>query len=66
MPRSAPSVGLVSLGCPKALFDCERILIRLRADGYAVSPDRAGAGTVPAPGRSDPETSTHEMIAEPA
>ena len=32
-------VGMVSLGCPKALVDSERILTRLRADGYAMSPD---------------------------
>src|SRR5690606_24624968 len=31
------SVGFVSLGCPKALVDSERILTRLRAEGYAVS-----------------------------
>ena len=34
---SPPKVGLVSLGCPKALVDSERILTRLRADGYALS-----------------------------
>ncbi len=34
----APRVGVVSLGCPKALVDSERILTRLRAEGYAVSP----------------------------
>ena len=39
-------VGLVSLGCPKALVDSERILTRLRADGYAMSPDYAGADVV--------------------
>ena len=31
----AKRVGMVSLGCPKALVDSERILTRLRADGYA-------------------------------
>ena len=35
-------VGMVSLGCPKALVDSERILTRLRADGYAMSADYAG------------------------
>ena len=46
-PRSArPTVGMVSLGCPKALVDSERILTRLRAEGYAVSPDYAGADAV--------------------
>ena len=42
----APRVGMVSLGCPKALVDSERILTRLRAEGYAVSPDYAGADAV--------------------
>ncbi|MGR3485023.1 MAG: 30S ribosomal protein S12 methylthiotransferase RimO [Paracoccaceae bacterium] len=41
-----PTVGMVSLGCPKALVDSERILTRLRAEGYAISPDYAGAGAV--------------------
>jgi ribosomal protein S12 methylthiotransferase len=39
-------VGMVSLGCPKALVDSERILTRLRADGYAMSPDYDGADVV--------------------
>ncbi|MEO7634452.1 MAG: 30S ribosomal protein S12 methylthiotransferase RimO [Sphingomicrobium sp.] len=39
-------VGLVSLGCPKALVDSERIMTRLRADGYHMSPDYAGADVV--------------------
>jgi ribosomal protein S12 methylthiotransferase len=42
MPRPAkkrtPKIGFVSLGCPKALVDSERILTRLRAEGYEVSP----------------------------
>jgi ribosomal protein S12 methylthiotransferase len=42
----AKKVGMVSLGCPKALVDSERILTRLRADGYAMSPDYAGADVV--------------------
>ncbi|MGD2131215.1 MAG: 30S ribosomal protein S12 methylthiotransferase RimO [Maricaulaceae bacterium] len=41
-----PSVGVVSLGCPKALVDSERILTRLRAEGYAVSPTYDGADLV--------------------
>ncbi|HID81323.1 MAG TPA: radical SAM protein, partial [Thiotrichales bacterium] len=36
---SAPQIGFVSLGCPKALVDSERILTQLRAEGYAISPD---------------------------
>jgi len=44
--KQAPKVGMVSLGCPKALVDSERILTRLRADGYAMSPDYAGADVV--------------------
>ena len=43
---NAPRVGMVSLGCPKALVDSERILTRLRADGYAMSPDYQGADVV--------------------
>lgn len=43
---SAPKVGMVSLGCPKALVDSERILTRLRADGYAMSSDYQGADVV--------------------
>ena len=43
---SQPKVGMVSLGCPKALVDSERILTQLRADGYAMSPDYAGADVV--------------------
>jgi ribosomal protein S12 methylthiotransferase len=39
-------VGMVSLGCPKALVDSERILTRLRSDGYAMSADYAGADVV--------------------
>ncbi len=39
-------VGLVSLGCPKALVDSERILTSLRAEGYQLSPDYAGADVV--------------------
>lgn len=37
---------MVSLGCPKALVDSERILTRLRAEGYAISPDYRGAEAV--------------------
>ena len=43
---SPPKVGMVSLGCPKNLVDSERILTKLRADGYAMSPDYAGADIV--------------------
>ncbi len=41
-----PKIGMVSLGCPKALVDSERILTRLRAEGYAFSPDYDGADAV--------------------
>ena len=41
-----PKVGMVSLGCPKNLVDSERILTKLRSDGYAMSPDYAGADVV--------------------
>ena len=43
---TAPRVGMVSLGCPKALVDSERILTQLRADGYALSGDYDGADVV--------------------
>ncbi len=48
-PRNIPEqrkIGMVSLGCPKALVDSERILTKLRADGYAMSGDYAGADVV--------------------
>src|SRR3954468_4313123 len=42
----AKTVGMVSLGCPKNLVDSERIMTKLRADGYEMSPDYAGADVV--------------------
>jgi len=42
----APRIGFVSLGCPKALVDSERILTQLRAEGYATSASYAGADLV--------------------
>jgi ribosomal protein S12 methylthiotransferase len=42
----SPKVGFVSLGCPKALVDSERILTQLRAEGYATAQDYAGADLV--------------------
>ncbi|MEJ7776188.1 MAG: 30S ribosomal protein S12 methylthiotransferase RimO [Sphingomicrobium sp.] len=45
LPR-APKVGLVSLGCPKNLVDSERIMTKLRSDGYDMSADYAGADVV--------------------
>ncbi|MFV0369363.1 MAG: 30S ribosomal protein S12 methylthiotransferase RimO, partial [Hyphomicrobiaceae bacterium] len=42
----APKVGFVSLGCPKALVDSERIITRLRSEGYQLSHDYAGADVV--------------------
>ncbi len=44
--RRVPKVGFVSLGCPKALVDSERILTQLRAEGYEVSPTYAAADVV--------------------
>jgi ribosomal protein S12 methylthiotransferase len=41
-----PTIGLVSLGCPKALVDSERILSRLRAEGYGIADDYDGADAV--------------------
>jgi ribosomal protein S12 methylthiotransferase len=46
MNQHVPTVGLVSLGCPKALVDSERILSRLRAEGYIISGDYQGADVV--------------------
>ena len=42
----APKVGFVSLGCPKALVDSERILTQLRVEGYGVAPSYEGADLV--------------------
>jgi len=44
--KGQPTIGMVSLGCPKALVDSERILTRLRAEGYGISPDYGGADAV--------------------
>lgn len=44
--QKVPSVGFVSLGCPKALVDSEQILTKLRAEGYMVSPSYDGADLV--------------------
>ncbi len=43
---AAPRIGFVSLGCAKALVDSERILTRLRSEGYEISPSYEGAGIV--------------------
>ena len=43
---TTPKVGFVSLGCPKALVDSERILTQLRAEGYLISPSYEGADLV--------------------
>ena len=40
------NIGFVSLGCPKALVDSERILTQLRTDGYEIAPDYASADLV--------------------
>jgi len=45
-PAKPASVGFVSLGCPKALVDSERILTQLRAEGYAISPTYRDADLV--------------------
>jgi len=44
--QSAPKVGFVSLGCPKALVDSERILTQLRTEGYQVVPTYEDADVV--------------------
>ncbi len=46
MSKQAPVIGFVSLGCPKALVDSERILTHLRAEGYAFSQNYEGADLV--------------------
>jgi ribosomal protein S12 methylthiotransferase len=43
---SSPKIGMVSLGCPKNLVDSERILTKLRSEGYGLSADYAGADVV--------------------
>ena len=44
--QGQPIIGMVSLGCPKALVDSERILTRLRAEGYGISARYSGADAV--------------------
>ena len=44
--KSAPTVSFVSLGCPKALVDSERILTQLRAEGYGITRRHEGADLV--------------------
>ncbi|MDB5535091.1 MAG: rimO [Hyphomicrobiales bacterium] len=44
--RPAPRISFVSLGCPKALVDSERIITRLRAEGYELTKSHAGADAV--------------------
>jgi ribosomal protein S12 methylthiotransferase len=46
LKKTEPIVGFVSLGCPKALTDSEQIMTRLRAEGYGVAKDYAGADLV--------------------
>jgi ribosomal protein S12 methylthiotransferase len=45
-PKAGPKIGIVSLGCPKALVDSERILTKLRAEGYEIAPTYEGADAV--------------------
>jgi ribosomal protein S12 methylthiotransferase len=44
--KNNPKVGIVSLGCPKALVDSERILTALRSEGYEISGSYEGADVV--------------------
>jgi len=46
MHHTAPTIGFVSLGCPKALVDSEHIITRLRAEGYGIAPSYDGADLV--------------------
>ncbi|MDP1772835.1 MAG: 30S ribosomal protein S12 methylthiotransferase RimO [Methylobacter sp.] len=43
---TAPQIGFISLGCPKALVDSERILTKLRSEGYTISPTYQDADLV--------------------
>jgi len=44
--KKVPSIGFLSLGCPKALVDSEQIITKLRAEGYVISPSYEGADLV--------------------
>jgi len=46
LPAAGPRLGLVSLGCPKALVDSERIVSKLVAEGYVFTPTYEGADAV--------------------
>ncbi len=46
MGNKQPQVGFVSLGCPKALVDSERILTQLKTEGYGIVPEYADADVV--------------------
>src|SRR6188508_343504 len=46
MSSNSPKVGFVSLGCPKALVDSERILTQLRVEGYDIVPSYDSADVV--------------------
>ena len=46
MSHHIPSIGFISLGCPKALVDSEQIITRLRAEGYAIQPDYKSSDVV--------------------
>jgi len=45
-PKASPRISFVSLGCPKALVDSERIITRLRAEGYELTRTHTGADLV--------------------
>ncbi len=46
MTHKIPTIGFISLGCPKALVDSEQIITRLRAEGYAITPSYREADLV--------------------
>jgi ribosomal protein S12 methylthiotransferase len=46
MSQAAPKIGFVSLGCPKALVDSERILTQLKVEGYEIVPSYGAADAV--------------------
>ena len=44
--NKSPAIGMISLGCPKALVDSERIITQLRSEGYQISNEYQGADAV--------------------
>ena len=67
-PGHSPSpkkIGMVSLGCPKALVDSERILTRLKAEGYETSPTYEGSDAIVVNTCAFIDSAKEESIEEP-